>query len=441
MVPGMQLMDWLLTPVPAALMQHSRAGVQRASAFLASNARTCAAWRGVVVPPSGIVRVSLSLGTYECGSDVMAPVLVTGATVPALTPGAADTFDADAVLALPDFSSWRNGTSMWLTAEFASATGALHTVCAPQALVLQTEQPAMNRTPEWIGATGPAHAAAVFPLLRTEVREQVVCSWGAATIKEQAAGVTYAVALGSAPGSDDILHWIGVHNSTRLAMSTPEVWAALASRDAAVYCSVRAIGSALLLSNVVSSRPLVLDDSAPDTRAAYVRHGTDPSTSRTSTANMTALQVFVVGFQESVLPQAVTYEAAVGPTVGSTAFAEWRAVGAGPVLTIPNLELTEGMQAYVAVRAVNVLGMRSAVVSTSAPVYIDAQALGITPAYAYLLEDTLTDARNQAALSGSPATLPPLTEWTAGDATPPVATLGVPHAAGVSTPSLGRSCS
>lgn len=189
---------------------------------------------------------------------------------------------------------------------------------------------------------------------------QLTANWAASTDAESGIAAYY-IAAGTTPGGTNIISWTSAGNAT----GTTKTGLSL-TNGATYYWSVKALNGAGLFGAVTTSDGIKIVSTPPATIAFINDGNSDDIDLQTSTTSLSANW----GASSDPIYGITAYYYAAGTTAGGTNVTNWTSAGALTNATVTGLTLTEGASYYWSVKAVNGLGVFSAV-STSDGVRVD----------------------------------------------------------------------
>jgi hypothetical protein len=165
----------------------------------------------------------------------------------------------------------------------------------------------------------------------------------------------YEYALGTTLGGTEVKTWIDAATVTSVSLS------GLSLSDATkYYASVKATDKAGNVSAVITGDGITIDITAPT--VGTVSDGTDGDIS--FTASSTILYAQWTGFKDAT--SGITdYEYTIGTNSGGTDTKDWISNGMDTTVTVTSLTLTSGQVYYISVRATDLAGNVSSVITTN----------------------------------------------------------------------------
>jgi hypothetical protein len=165
----------------------------------------------------------------------------------------------------------------------------------------------------------------------------------------------YEYALGTTSGGTEVKTWISATTDTSVSLS------GLSLSDATkYYASVKATDKAGNVSAVITGDGITIDITAPT--VGTVSDGTDGDIS--FTASSTTLYAQWTGFKDPT--SGITdYEYAIGTNSGGKDTKDWTSNSMDTTVTVTSLTLTNGQTYYVSVKAKDLVGNVSSVITTN----------------------------------------------------------------------------
>ena len=258
--------------------------------------------------------------------------------------------------------------------------------------------------PYWYDHTAPAAPSHVYDgtgadVTYTASSTQLSANWGSVT--DANSGLQkYQYAIGTTSGGTNVVNW--TDNGT--ATSVTKTGLTL-TNDTTYYLSIRAMDNANNIGAVTTSNGITVDADQPSSPQPVVVRGSYATPTRYYISDTDTIEV-----EWSSVDDVQTYQYAIGTTPGGDDVVGYTDDGVGTTLTQTGLDLANGGEYYVSVRAVDTAGNTSET-ATSNPVVVDTIAPEAPPA---VNDGTGTDAAHTTNLTSLSANWTAVTDASSG---------------------------
>ena len=283
-----------------------------------------ASWTGFSDATSGLAEYSYSIGTSAGGT-----------TVRDWTSVATNTNVSATGLNLT------SGTQYFINVRAKDNVGNLSTVASTNGITIDTTAPTAGTASDDGAYTGSSTTLGA--------------SWTG--FSDTASGIAeYSYSIGTSAGGTTVRDWTSVATNTNVSATGLSLTSATQ-----YFFNIRAKDNVGNLGAVASTDGITVDTTAPVTGTV--------SNAGATTNSSTQLTATIAGFSDA-LSGIARYDYSIGITAGGATVRDWTDNGAATTVTAAGLNLTDGTQYFINVRAVDNAGNTSTVASTGGVTYV-----------------------------------------------------------------------